>query len=60
MKLAQARFDAGYSGSLERLDAERTATAAAIEVVRNRERQLAATVDLLKALGGGWAGFKER
>jgi len=60
LKLAQARFDAGYSGSLERLDVERTANAAAIEVVRNRERQLAASVDLMKALGGGWAGFKER
>ena len=57
---ARARFDAGYSGSLERLDAERTASAAALELVRNRERQLAATVDLMKALGGGWAGLPGR
>jgi outer membrane protein, multidrug efflux system len=55
LKLAQARFDAGYSGSLERLDSERGASAAAIEVVRNRQAQLAAAVDLIKALGGGWS-----
>lgn len=60
LQLAQARFDAGYSGSLERLDAERSAAAAALEVVRNRERQLAATVELMKALGGGWPGLAGR
>lgn len=60
LKLAQARFEAGYSGSLERLDAERSAAAAALDVVRNRERQLAATVELMKALGGGWAGLPGR
>ncbi len=56
LKLAQARFDAGYSGSLERLDAERSAAGAALEVVRNRQAQLAAAVDVMKALGGGWTG----
>jgi multidrug efflux system outer membrane protein len=60
LKLAQARFDAGYSGSLERLESERTASAAALEVVRNRERQLAAAVELMKALGGGWPGLPGR
>jgi multidrug efflux system outer membrane protein len=60
LKLAQARFEAGYSGSLERLDAERSAGAAALDVVRNRERQLAAAVDLLKSLGGGWSGLPGR
>jgi multidrug efflux system outer membrane protein len=60
LKLAQARFDAGYSGSLDRLEAERSAAAAALEVVRNRERQLAAATDVMKALGGGWAGLPQR
>jgi len=60
LKLARARFDAGYSGSLERLESERSAAAAALDVVRNRERQLAATVELMKALGGGWAGLPAR
>ena len=54
--LAQARFDAGYSGYLELLDAQRTATAAQLDAVRNRQAQLNASVDLFKALGGGWVG----
>ena len=52
--LAKARFDAGYSGYLELLDAQRTATAARLDVVRNRQALLNASVDLFKALGGGW------
>ncbi len=53
-RLAKARFDAGYSGYLELLDAQRTATAAKLDVVRNRQAQLSASVDLFRALGGGW------
>lgn len=53
-RLAKARFDAGYSGYLELLDAQRTATAARLDIVRNRQAQLNASVDLFKALGGGW------
>lgn len=52
--LAKARFDAGYAGYLELLDAQRTANAARLEVVRNRQAQLNASVDLFKAPGGGW------
>jgi multidrug efflux system outer membrane protein len=54
LKLAQARYDAGYAAYLELLDAQRTATAAQLERVRNRQAQLNASVDLFKALGGGW------
>jgi multidrug efflux system outer membrane protein len=56
LQLARARFDAGYTGYLELLDAQRTATAAQLDVVRNRQAQLSASVDLVKALGGGWEG----
>lgn len=56
-KLARARLDAGDSGSIDRLEAERSASATALEVVRNRERQPAAAVALMKALGGGWPGL---
>lgn len=59
LKLAQARFDAGYAGYLEFLDAQRTATAAQLDVVRNRQAQLAASVDLVRALGGGWPGLPD-
>ena len=54
-QLAQLRFDAGYSGYLEFLDAQRTATAARLDVVRNRQARLSATVQLIQALGGGWS-----
>ena len=60
VKLAQARFDAGYSGYLDLLDAQRTATAARLDAVRNRQAQLNASVDLIKALGGGWGGLPAR
>ncbi|MCW7539582.1 efflux transporter outer membrane subunit [Aquabacterium sp. A7-Y] len=54
LKTAQQRYDAGYSAYLELLDAQRTANAARLRTVSNRQAQLAATVDLFKALGGGW------
>jgi multidrug efflux system outer membrane protein len=54
VRLAQARFDSGYAAYLELLDAQRTATAARLDVVRNRQARLNASVDLFKALGGGW------
>lgn len=58
--LAQARFDAGYSSYLEVLESQRAATNAELEAVRNRRAQLSASVDLVKALGGGWAGLPAR
>jgi multidrug efflux system outer membrane protein len=58
--LAQARFDAGYSGYLELLEAERTAISAQLAVVRNKQTQLNASVELIKALGGGWGGLPTR
>ena len=54
-RLAKARFDAGYSSYLELLEAQRTVTAANLDVLRNRLAQLNASVDLFRALGGGWA-----
>jgi len=54
LRLARARYDVGYSGHLDLLDAQRTAAAAQLDLVRNRQAQLAASVDLFRALGGGW------
>lgn len=54
LKLAEARYDAGYSPYLEMLDAQRTQNDAQLALIRNREARLAAAVDLFKALGGGW------
>jgi len=54
LDLSNERYRAGYSPYLEVLDAQRTASDAAIAFVRNRQARLAFSVDLMKALGGGW------
>jgi outer membrane protein, multidrug efflux system len=60
LRLAKARFDAGYSGYLELLEAQRSATSAGLDVVRNKQAQLSASVELMKALGGGWGATSQR
>jgi NodT family efflux transporter outer membrane factor (OMF) lipoprotein len=54
LKLAEIRYQAGYSGYLEVLDAQRTLYDARLGHVATRQSRLAAAVDLFKALGGGW------
>lgn len=54
LKLAQARYDSGYSPYLEVLTAQRTANDATVAWVQNRQARLSSAVDLFKALGGGW------
>ena len=55
LRLARLRYDAGYSAYLEVLDAQRTANDSELAFLRNRQARLAASVDLMKALGGGWS-----
>ena len=52
--LAMRRYEAGYSSYLEVLDADRVRNDAEIALVRNRQARLSFSVDLMKALGGGW------
>ena len=54
LELSNLRYEAGYSPFLEVLDAQRTANDAELAFVRNRQSRLAYSVDLMKALGGGW------
>ena len=54
LELSRARYESGYSPFLEVLDAQRTAIEAELAFVRNRQARLAFSVDLMKALGGGW------
>src|SRR5258706_12894565 len=54
LDLSNARYESGYSPFLEVLDAQRTANDAELAFVRNRQARLAFSVDLMKALGGGW------
>ena len=56
LRLARLRYEAGYSAYLEVLDAQRTASDAELAFLRNRQSRLVASVDLMKALGGGWSG----
>lgn len=53
-RVSRIRYDDGYAGWLEVLDAERTANAAEQIWVSARQNRIAATIDLLKALGTGW------
>ncbi len=55
LDLSNARYQSGYSPFLEVLDAQRTANDAELAFVRNRQARLAFSVDLMKALGGGWS-----
>ena len=54
LRLAQLRYDRGYSAYLEVLDAQRTLNESLLAFIRNRQAYLAYTVDLMNALGGGW------
>ena len=54
LALATIRYDSGYVGYLDVLDAQRTANEAELALVRNRQSRLAYTVDFMKSLGGGW------
>lgn len=54
LRLARIRYEAGYSAYLTVLDAQRTLNDAQLALVRNRQALLSYSVDLMKALGGGW------
>ncbi len=59
LELSNLRYQSGYSPFLEVLDAQRTANDAELAFVRNRQARLSFTVDLMKALGGGWAAGQQ-
>ncbi len=54
VRVAKLRYDAGYATQLDRLDAERQLFTSQLDQVSAKQAQLAATVTLYKALGGGW------
>jgi len=54
LRLANIRYDAGYTGFLDVLDSQRTLNVAELALIRSRQNLLSAGVDLMKALGGGW------
>ena len=54
LRLADLRYQAGYSGYLEVLNAQRDLAQAEIGLLDAQRNQLNATVAVYKALGGGW------
>ena len=59
-RIALRRYEAGYAGYLDVLDAQRSAQDAELAVLRNQQQQLDAQVALMKALGGGWTASAPR
>lgn len=55
LEIAKKRYAAGYSGYLELLDSQRTWNSAQLQTFSIRQAEFDATIDLLKALGGGWS-----
>jgi multidrug efflux system outer membrane protein len=53
-RLSRERYDSGFTNYLEVLDTERTLLDAELQASTTLQRQLQATVQLYKALGGGW------
>lgn len=58
VRLARIRYDNGRSSQLEVIDAERALLQAELNRIDALRAQRAAVADLVKALGGGWAGFE--
>mgnify|MGYP001197239909 CR=1 FL=1 len=54
LRMATRRFDAGLTGALEVIDARRNLLAAQLDALDRRNAELSATVDIFRALGGGW------
>jgi multidrug efflux system outer membrane protein len=54
LAIAENRYKSGYSGYLDVLDSQRTYNDAALSYIQSRQSRLTASVDLFKALGGGW------
>ncbi|WP_233702184.1 efflux transporter outer membrane subunit [Iodobacter ciconiae] len=59
LKLATLRYDNGFSGYLEVLDAQRSLFQAQLNLAAAQRDQLNATVDLYKAMGGGWKADRQ-
>jgi len=60
LRMATRRFDAGLTGALEVIDARRSLLAAQLDALDRRNAELNATVDIYRALGGGWSSPASR
>ncbi|MOA22717.1 Toluene efflux pump outer membrane protein TtgI precursor [compost metagenome] len=53
-RLSRARYDGGFTTFLEVLESERQLYESELQKSITKQNQLSATVQLYKALGGGW------
>ncbi len=61
LEVSENRYKSGYSAYLDVLDAQRVYNDTALAFIQSRQARLVATVELFKALGGGWkADSKEQ
>jgi len=54
LRIAHNRYRNGYASYLEELDAQRTLYSADVGLLQLKTRLLVASVDLYRAMGGGW------
>lgn len=54
LRIARNRYRNGYASYIEELDAQRTLYSADVQRLQLKTRILTASVDLYRALGGGW------
>lgn len=54
MEISDNRYRSGYSAYIDVLDSQRVYNDTAITYIQSRQARLLASVDLFKALGGGW------
>lgn len=57
VEIANNRYKSGYTGYLEVLDAQRVFNDASLAYVQSRQARLTSTVEMFKALGGGWVAL---
>lgn len=60
LEISTNRYQSGYSAYLEVLDSQRVYNDATLAYVQSRQARLVATVDIFKALGGGWQSAAEQ
>jgi multidrug efflux system outer membrane protein len=60
LEIANNRYKSGYSGYLEVLDAQRVFNDTSLAYVQSHQARLTSTVELFKALGGGWVAVSQQ
>ena len=60
LELSENRYQSGYSSYIDVLEAQRAYNDSGLAFVQSRQARLIASVDLFKALGGGWQAYGKK